>query len=48
MRSWIKRAALWLLVLLPIVLGYLAGVLVRLLLVIAAAAIEGYTKGLGR
>jgi hypothetical protein len=41
------RAVLWLLVLLPFVIGWIAGLIMRVILLIVAAVVEGYTVGRG-
>jgi hypothetical protein len=40
-----RRALLWLLVIVPFVVGWVVGVVVRLALLLVAALVEGYTVG---
>lgn len=42
-----SRAVLWLLVVLPFVIAWVVGIVVRVLLIIVAAMVEGYTLGRG-
>ncbi len=41
------RALLWLLVLAPFVVGWVVGIVLRFVLLLVAAAVEGYTLGRG-
>lgn len=43
-----RRVLLWLLAMLPFVIGYAAGVLIALALIVWAAFMEGYTRGIRR
>lgn len=42
-----RRALLWLLLLVPLVLGWIAGVIVRVAVIVWAACVEGYSMGRG-
>jgi hypothetical protein len=44
---WLQRAALWLLIAGPYVLGIVAGLAVRLWRLWRAAVVEGYQTGVG-